>query len=109
MLGEVVLGAVIWPTYVGVYDLDGREPWHCQAYRRSPIVWELIDGELMGRNADRIIVPQGGFGGMLLTHHPASGREIARRDFDHPLMIAPGGGDIDVCRIVQSDFMAVVR
>lgn len=97
-----VVRAVVWPTYAGVYDQYGVEPWSSPDYQRVQIRWEFVKGVLKGRTMSEILTPPGVFTQMLFSHTP-TGLVAAVRHFDKPFIFRKPGS-ILLKDIVEQDF-----
>lgn len=103
MSGHGKFSAMVWPTYVGVLNHIGGEPWSDPDYRRSPIVWETVAGLIMGHIREKLLVPAGTYTHFAFCYHPSNMNIAALLTLDHPFhFTAPG--EIDLTGITEEDF-----
>lgn len=100
---EGTLTVRVWPTHVGVQSGFGVEPWQYPDYHRSQIVWDVCDGEVVGRTSKPVLVPAGEWTHLAFAHHPTTGFLMAVTPLVHPFRFYEEG-EIMLHGIVEDDF-----
>lgn len=102
--GQGHLGAVVWPTYMGVSTGDPglgpiamHEPYGDINYSRGQITWHTQpDGDVLG--SAQVFAPKGVYTHFLFCHGPAA-LVIGNRRIDQPIVFdRPGIIDIEPIR-----------
>lgn len=108
--GFGVLGATVWPTYMGVATGDPgegpvplHEPYDHIDYSRGQIRWRTEpDGMILGKA--QVFAPKGVYTYFLFCHGPTRGLVIGKRQLDQPI-IFDRAGVIDIDPIENRDYL----
>lgn len=105
-LGEGVLGAVIWPSYVGFCTEDpGAGLIACGepddvSYQRGQIQWEYANGDIVGRAF--VNVPAGTYTHLAYFHGPEGPAMGGKMQLSHPIFY-DRTGVVEVYPIINPD------
>lgn len=98
-----VLGAIVWPTYIGFVLVDGSEPISHPDYVRGPITWhDDGDGKI---GTATVFVPPGEWEYVIYCYEPASPRFMSSQKLANTIHTS-GGNDasITLSHITFADF-----
>lgn len=108
--GFGVLGAIVWPTFMGCSTGEPgpgpvplNEPFEDFNYKRGQIVWVTQpDGDVLG--AAQVFVPKGVFTHFLFCHGPGPDLMIGAKQLDQPI-IFDRPGVVDITPIRNQDYL----
>ena len=107
-LNEGTLGAIVWPTYIGVACEGVTPPFSCDephngGYQRGQIIWTPVndDRQVIGRA--RIMCPPGTYTHFVYFKHPSRPQACGVAKMAHPIRCTEPLTALDVDPIINDD------
>ena len=109
-MSEGVLGAIVWPPYVGLASGDPgagpvaeHEPYEDINYTRGQIVWRTLpDGEIVG--AAQVAAPKGIYTHVVFFAGPQKPMMMGSNKFEQPI-IFDHPGIVEINPIANQDYL----